>query len=129
MNMLVEAMGEAGMSDAEKMVESFPPRVIEELKKLILRDPQDHHDSCSDSAFKFSFWDFAGQNVFYTTHQTFLSHRAIYLLVLDLTRPLHAPIESYRLSRHGEVIDRACPQTVRGEILCGFHLLKLVAMP
>ena len=31
-------------------------------------------------------WDFAGQHVFYTTHQTFLTSRAIYLLVIDLSQ-------------------------------------------
>ncbi|KAL3892357.1 hypothetical protein ACJMK2_004570 [Sinanodonta woodiana] len=31
-----------------------------------------------------TLWDFAGQFVFYTTHQTFLTRRAIYLLVTDL---------------------------------------------
>ncbi|KAK3576896.1 hypothetical protein CHS0354_017566 [Potamilus streckersoni] len=31
-----------------------------------------------------AMWDFAGQFVFYTTHQTFLTRRAIYLLVTDL---------------------------------------------
>ncbi|KAL3889091.1 hypothetical protein ACJMK2_001447, partial [Sinanodonta woodiana] len=33
-----------------------------------------------------ALWDFAGQYVFYTTHQTFLTRRAIYLLVIDLSQ-------------------------------------------
>ncbi|KAK3591660.1 hypothetical protein CHS0354_040568 [Potamilus streckersoni] len=33
-----------------------------------------------------TMWDFAGQYIFYTTHQTFLTRRAIYLLVTDLSR-------------------------------------------
>ncbi|KAL3889155.1 hypothetical protein ACJMK2_001509, partial [Sinanodonta woodiana] len=33
-----------------------------------------------------SLWDFAGQYSFYTTHQTFLTSRAIYLLVIDLSQ-------------------------------------------
>ena len=32
-----------------------------------------------------TMWDFAGQYAFYTTHQMFLSRRAIYLLVSDLS--------------------------------------------
>ncbi|KAK3578170.1 hypothetical protein CHS0354_011694 [Potamilus streckersoni] len=32
-----------------------------------------------------SVWDFAGQYSFYTTHQTFLNRRAIYLLVSDVS--------------------------------------------
>ncbi|KAK3588518.1 hypothetical protein CHS0354_022993 [Potamilus streckersoni] len=35
-----------------------------------------------------AMWDFAGQYVFYTTHQTFLTCRAIYLLVIDLSQQI-----------------------------------------
>ena len=35
-----------------------------------------------------SIWDFAGQSIYYSTHHFFLSARAIYLLVLDISRPL-----------------------------------------
>ena len=34
-------------------------------------------------------WDFGGQTVYYTTHPLFLTSRAIYLLVNDLSRHLH----------------------------------------
>ncbi|XP_053385683.1 uncharacterized protein LOC123537873 [Mercenaria mercenaria] len=33
-----------------------------------------------------SVWDFAGQYVFYATHQVFLSRRAVYLLVTDISK-------------------------------------------
>ncbi|XP_053386498.1 uncharacterized protein LOC123537921 isoform X1 [Mercenaria mercenaria] len=33
-----------------------------------------------------SVWDFAGQHVFYATHQVFLSRRAVYLLVTDISK-------------------------------------------
>ena len=59
--------------------------------------------------------DLTFQTVFYTTHQTFLTHRAVYLLVLDLTLPLEAPICTYRQGRHGQVLDKTCPQTVAGK--------------
>ena len=108
MNRLVQAMGEAGVSDAEQIVQSLPTKVLEELKKLLA-----NKDSVADeSEVKLSFWDFAGQQVFYTTHQTFLSHRAIYLLVLDLTHDLKHPIKTERQGRHGKVLDKACPQNV-----------------
>ncbi|KAK3595401.1 hypothetical protein CHS0354_008835 [Potamilus streckersoni] len=35
-----------------------------------------------------SMWDFAGQYIFYTTHQTFLTRRAVYLLVIDLSQQI-----------------------------------------
>jgi len=34
----------------------------------------------------FTLWDFAGQSIYYTTHQFFLSSRALYLIVLDQTQ-------------------------------------------
>ena len=37
--------------------------------------------SADDVELQFSVWDFAGQTVYYNTHQFFLSNRAIYLLV------------------------------------------------
>ena len=39
-------------------------------------------------------WDFGGQAVYYTTHPLFLTSRAIYLLVNDLSRPLHHKAKS-----------------------------------
>ncbi|VDI11590.1 Hypothetical predicted protein [Mytilus galloprovincialis] len=36
-------------------------------------------------------WDFGGQDIFYSTHQSFLSYRAIYLIVLDGSRTLDDP--------------------------------------
>ncbi|CAG2203205.1 unnamed protein product [Mytilus edulis] len=42
-------------------------------------------------------WDFGGQDVFYSTHQTFLTYRAIYMIVLDGSRKLDdpSPYEQY----------------------------------
>ncbi|XP_070560276.1 probable serine/threonine-protein kinase qkgA [Ptychodera flava] len=36
----------------------------------------------------FSLWDFAGQSVYYITHQVFLGNRVIFVLVTDLTKSL-----------------------------------------
>ncbi|XP_052065102.1 probable serine/threonine-protein kinase roco5 [Mytilus californianus] len=38
-------------------------------------------------------WDFGGQDIFYSTHQSFLSYRAIYLIVLDGSRTLDEPCQ------------------------------------
>ncbi|KAL3889159.1 hypothetical protein ACJMK2_001512, partial [Sinanodonta woodiana] len=40
-----------------------------------------------------ALWDFAGQHAFYTTHQTFLTSRAIYLLVINLSQQVTAFIQ------------------------------------
>lgn len=36
---------------------------------------------------QFSAWDFGGQEIFYPTHQFFLSDRAFYLVCFSLARP------------------------------------------
>ncbi|CAG2205353.1 unnamed protein product [Mytilus edulis] len=49
------------------------------------------------------FWDFGGQDVFYSTHQTFLTYRAIYMIVLDGSRRLDdpCPTEQYLPGKSG----------------------------
>ena len=36
-------------------------------------------------------WDFAGQHLYYASHPLFLSSRALYILVHNLSKPLHDP--------------------------------------
>ncbi|KAH3798107.1 uncharacterized protein LOC127839298 [Dreissena polymorpha] len=36
-----------------------------------------------------SVWDFAGQTLYYSTHQFFLNKRCIYLVLMDMTKSLH----------------------------------------
>ena len=38
-------------------------------------------------------WDFAGQHLYYASHPLFLSSRALYILVHNLSKPLHAPAQ------------------------------------
>ncbi|XP_071149229.1 uncharacterized protein [Mytilus edulis] len=49
-------------------------------------------------------WDFGGQDVFYSTHQTFLTYRAIYIIVLDGSRKLEDPCppEQYLPGKSGQ---------------------------
>eukprot|EP00057_Strongylocentrotus_purpuratus_P028957 XP_011683431.1 PREDICTED: uncharacterized protein LOC753977 [Strongylocentrotus purpuratus] len=56
----------------------------------------DSTDSGRGERVSFSIWDFAGHDVYYTTHQVFLTWRAIYVIVFDLSRSLDSdvPLES-----------------------------------
>ncbi|XP_052774866.1 uncharacterized protein LOC128213275 isoform X2 [Mya arenaria] len=40
-----------------------------------------------------SVWDFAGQNLYYSTHHFFFNKRSIYLLVMDMTKELDDVVE------------------------------------
>lgn len=44
-------------------------------------------DNWGNKPVSFSVWDFAGQEVYYSTHQFYLSRRSLYLCVFDLTDP------------------------------------------
>ncbi|XP_013418702.1 probable serine/threonine-protein kinase pats1 [Lingula anatina] len=59
-----------------------------------------------------TLWDFGGQYVFYTTHQTFLTWRAVYLLVFDLTKELNDPVYVERVGRTGPKPVDSVPDTV-----------------
>ncbi|XP_071179052.1 uncharacterized protein [Mytilus edulis] len=64
-------------------------------------------------------WDFGGQDIFYSTHQSFLSYRAIYLIVLDGSRALDDPcqFEQYLPGKSG-------PKTARDYL--GFWINTIV---
>ncbi|KAL3888283.1 hypothetical protein ACJMK2_000654 [Sinanodonta woodiana] len=58
---------------------------VMEILKLV----NEYSDKLENDTVEYAslaFWDFAGQYAFYTTHQTFLTRRAIYLLVIDLSQ-------------------------------------------
>ena len=44
-----------------------------------------------ESVISLDMWDFAGQHLYYASHPLFLSSRALYILVHNLSKPLHAP--------------------------------------
>ncbi|KAK3598547.1 hypothetical protein CHS0354_010723 [Potamilus streckersoni] len=72
-------------------------------------------DKLDDDLVKYaalSIWDFAGQYAFYTTHQTFLSSHALYLLVIDLNQQITDLIE-----------DDKCFLDMTGIKLCKVHEL------
>ncbi|XP_022804658.1 uncharacterized protein LOC111341884 [Stylophora pistillata] len=54
-------------------------------------------------------WDFAGESVYYTIHPIFLTPKAIYLLVHDLSQDAHAPAKPVRCpGRYKNYTDSHC---------------------
>ena len=85
------------------------PKEIETLIKKLL-DKVDKVDS-EDDIYSV-LWDFGGESVYYETHQLFLTSRAIYLLVYDLSRD---PSESAQPVKKQGVFDqfeeKSCTRT------------------
>ncbi|XP_022784769.1 uncharacterized protein LOC111325258 isoform X2 [Stylophora pistillata] len=51
-------------------------------------------DSFTEESYvTMDIWDFAGQHMYYASHPIFLSQRALYILVHNLSKPLDAPAE------------------------------------
>ena len=71
--------------------------IPKEMEKLI-RELGDRVDKMESEDYLYSvLWDFAGESVYYETHQLFLTSRAVYLLVYDLSRDpdeIAQPLES-----------------------------------
>ena len=58
-------------------------------------------------------WDFAGQSVYYETHQLFLTSKAIYLLVYDLSRDPEGFAEPAKNQGCFEKIEeKSCTKTI-----------------
>ena len=47
-----------------------------------------HNVRTGSPQYRFDLWDFGGQQIYYTAHQTFFSQRAIYLLTVDMSKAL-----------------------------------------
>ena len=85
------------------------PTEIETLIKKLL-DKVDKVES-EDDIYSV-LWDFAGESVYYETHQLFLTSRAVYLLVYDLSRD---PSESAQpVKKEGvfeQIEEKSCTKT------------------
>ena len=89
----MESVQESGAYSAARQEEKnyiveIPDEVAERIKNLLKVVEK---EKVADDAEMYSIvWDFAGQPVYYATHPLFLTQRAVYLLVFDLSRGLHA---------------------------------------
>ena len=61
-------------------------KIPEEIETLIKKLRDEVHEMESEDDIYSVLWDFAGESVYYETHQLFLTSKAIYLLVYDLSR-------------------------------------------
>jgi len=57
---------------------------LDKLKDMLEKEASELSQDCP----LVSVWDFAGQNVYYSTHHFFLNERSIYLLLMDMTQDI-----------------------------------------
>ncbi|CAD5120956.1 DgyrCDS9504 [Dimorphilus gyrociliatus] len=69
---LVSGLTESNQQESEKLVKSAQVTDGISIKKWVIQ------------SIEYSIWDFAGQTVYYNTHQFFLSNRAVYFLVWNV---------------------------------------------
>jgi len=82
--------------DATSLQEDVTRHANECLKNMLLRGKQavsNANDHEQESMVSVDVWDFAGQHLYYASHPVFLSSRAVYILVHNLSKPLNAPAE------------------------------------
>ena len=88
-------------------------RIVDELYSPA-KDEVTHFSLNENEEATFHIWDFGGQHVFYTSHQTFLSSRAIYLLIMDTSKSLDDKVLNTQ-GEHCRWRDKGAPSTVRGK--------------
>ncbi|XP_041471493.1 uncharacterized protein LOC121420992 isoform X1 [Lytechinus variegatus] len=107
----------AGVEDVSTNMPNQIASLVEKMLKEQLRMKEvgrDSTDGGKDEGVSLSIWDFAGHDIYYTTHQVFLTWRAIYVVVFDLSRSLDSvvPPESrddyYEMAKGGAKAELTC---------------------
>ncbi|RNA37676.1 serine threonine- kinase pats1 [Brachionus plicatilis] len=80
--LMLVGLGQAGKTSLAQALKGFKKEKCDVTDGISIDDW--HVDLDDGSQLSFSMWDFAGQSVYYNTHQFFLSSRSIYLLVWNV---------------------------------------------
>ena len=66
-----------------------PPEEIKERAVNLIKYMKGDDVKPEESVVSIELWDFAGQHLYYASHPVFLSSRALYILVCNLSKSLH----------------------------------------
>ncbi|XP_022798214.1 probable serine/threonine-protein kinase roco5 isoform X2 [Stylophora pistillata] len=92
--------------DTSKPPEEFCKSLIQYLKGLNLQS------SSAEPVVHIDIWDLAGQQLYYASHPVFLSTRALYLLVFNLSKGLQDTAVSYvRQGIHNRCLENPTGET------------------
>ena len=72
-----------------------PPDTVKHVHQWLeyLRGKDVKNGLFKEESYVMDIWDFAGQHLYYASHPIFLSQRALYILVHNLSKPLDAAAE------------------------------------
>ena len=93
-----ESAEELGTSAS--LADAVIPMAVKYLQSLKL----DEDIKANGKEFALSVWDFAGQHLYYTSHSVFLSPRAVYVLVHNLSKDLSAKAEHCARHRNRDLV-------------------------
>ena len=75
-----------GSTKPSRNIESLHRKLPEEIARLVEKMLQEEENANHEDNIYSVLWDFGGQSVYYETHPIFLTEKAIYILVSNLSR-------------------------------------------
>ncbi len=92
---------EAERSEAKSRLETiFNEQAELVTAEILLPNPDSSKPDFSIPRFVLAIWDLGGQVVYYTLHHVFLRWHCVYILVVNLSRPLDSEVPSHELPPH-----------------------------
>ena len=93
-----ECESEVELNEPEVMINATSPpddvtKHVEQSLEYVRGVHVESDITKEESVTSLDVWDFAGQHLYYASHPLFLSSRAIYVLVYNLSKPLYARAE------------------------------------
>ena len=91
-----ECGGELELNEPEIMINATSPpddvtKCVHQFLEYVRGEYVESDVTEEESVTSLDVWDFAGQQLYSASHPLFLTSRALYILVHNLSKPLHAP--------------------------------------
>ena len=99
--------------ELELMIDSTsPPDEITKCAEELIKYVKGKKRVTEKSVSSIELWDFAGQQLYYASHPVFLTPRAIYILVCNLSKSLHNTAQPcVRQGNHNFTLDNPNGET------------------